>query len=72
MRQSAFCGMLETHSPLLEMSSLIFFLLPFLVHSGLLLLPHSGLLYIDHDVSVHLYVSQNKKSFQYYSWILPR
>jgi len=31
MRQSAFCGMLETHSPLLEMSSLIFFLLPFLI-----------------------------------------
>ena len=31
IRSSAFCGMLETNSPLLELSSLIFFLLPFFI-----------------------------------------
>ena len=31
LQQSAFCGMLEAKSPLLELSSLLFFLLPFLV-----------------------------------------
>ena len=31
IKSSAFCGMLETNSPLLELSSLIFFLLPFFI-----------------------------------------
>ena len=31
IRSSAFCGMLEINSPLLELSSLIFFLLPFFI-----------------------------------------